>query len=338
MTALKKYQRLESPGLWRETPEAQRREVIVNLGDASLMLVDPKTELALAHWSLPAIERLNPGEVPAKFAPGQDALESLDIDDRDMIAALEQVQNALKHVVAKPGRLRGNLAIGLTTAVVLAAVLFVPGALVRHTASVIPPATRSEIGLMALDDLSRLTGAPCMGVNAQAGLAAFRQRLWPAEGPQLFVLRDGPQKALHLPGDIVALDHSLLEDQDTADVAAGYAMVEEMRAKLEDPMLPLLRYAGVRATFGLLTSGKLDSASVQGYGEVLLGEPPLKVAQDAIVARFVEAEVSTRPYAYDIDKTGETVLSLIEGDAYARDRAPEILPDGTWIGMQSICQ
>ncbi len=338
MTALKKYQRLESPGLWRETPEAQRREVIVNLGDASLVLSDPKSELAVAHWSLPAVERINHGEMPALFAPGFEALETLELDDRDMIAALEQVQGALRHAVAQPGRLRGNLALGMTALVVVLGVLFVPGALARHTAGVIPPATRYEIGQMALADLARLTGASCNSSDGQIGLEALTNRLWQAPLPQLYVLRDGPLMALHLPGGIIALDHKLIENEDAADVAAGYALVEDMRAAVEDPMLPLLHYAGVRATFGLLTTGKLDPDALQGYAEELLESTAIALPPSEVIARFKKAEVSTRPYAYHIDPTGESVLSLIEGDAYARDQSPEILPDGTWIGLQSICQ
>ena len=79
-TALKKYQKLESPGLWREAPELQRREVVVAFGEASLTLSDPRTDSALSHWSLPAVERLNPGETPALYSPGRDALETLELD------------------------------------------------------------------------------------------------------------------------------------------------------------------------------------------------------------------------------------------------------------------
>ncbi len=62
MTALTKYARLETTGLWRETPDGQRREVIVRMGDATLMLTDPKSETVLSHWSLPAVRRQNPGK------------------------------------------------------------------------------------------------------------------------------------------------------------------------------------------------------------------------------------------------------------------------------------
>ena len=69
MTALTKYQRLECVGLWRLTASAQLREVVVGLRDTTLVLADPRTEMALSHWSLPAVERLNPGQMPA--LPGQ---------------------------------------------------------------------------------------------------------------------------------------------------------------------------------------------------------------------------------------------------------------------------
>ena len=35
MTALRKYARLEASGLWRSGADAQRRDVIVSIGDAS---------------------------------------------------------------------------------------------------------------------------------------------------------------------------------------------------------------------------------------------------------------------------------------------------------------
>ena len=146
MTALKKYQRLECFGLWRQTPHDQRREVHVRLGDATLILVDPKSGTALSHWSLPAIEQLNPGTWPPVFAPGLESGESLELDESDMIAALETVQSAVRAAVARPGRLRKFILASMALALVGGGVLWLPGALVAHTASVLPPAQRAEIG------------------------------------------------------------------------------------------------------------------------------------------------------------------------------------------------
>ena len=80
MTALQEYQRLESTGLWRATPEDQRREVVVSFGDATLVIADPRGGHALTHWSLPAVVRLNPARRPALYAPAADAGEELEID------------------------------------------------------------------------------------------------------------------------------------------------------------------------------------------------------------------------------------------------------------------
>jgi len=65
MTALKEYARLESGGSWQETPEQPARDVIVSFGDATLVIADGEG-LALSHWALAAVTRLNPGERPAQ--------------------------------------------------------------------------------------------------------------------------------------------------------------------------------------------------------------------------------------------------------------------------------
>ena len=72
MTALKKYQRLEASALWRDVPGARARDVVMGLREATVVLSDPRSEVPLSQWSLPAIERLNPGQMPARFPPGRD--------------------------------------------------------------------------------------------------------------------------------------------------------------------------------------------------------------------------------------------------------------------------
>lgn len=337
MTALKKYQKLESPGLWRETPQAQRREVIVNFGEASLTLADPRTETALSHWSLPAVERMNPGETPALYTPGSDALESLEIDDRDMIAALETVRGALAQARPRPGALRGGLLFGGMAFVLGLGLAFVPGALIDHTAAMVPPATRAEIGRMALADLARVTGAPCSDPSGQAALATLSARLFGANPPTLYVLRDGPVKALHLPGNLIALHASLIEQNDSGEVAAGFALAEAERALEADPLIPLLQHAGLRATFGLLTTGSLRPDAVEGYAETLLRAPSEPLSSEPLLARFTAAEVPSSPYAYAADPSGESVLGLIEADPFPQGSPRPVLADGDWISLQAIC-
>ena len=56
MTALDNFQRLEAPGIWKADPEAQRRDVVVAFGEATLTIATG-TDQPVSHWSLPAIRR-----------------------------------------------------------------------------------------------------------------------------------------------------------------------------------------------------------------------------------------------------------------------------------------
>lgn len=59
MTALDKYQRIEALGLWRADNVSQRKDVLISIGETTLLISDMQ-EQPLAHWSLAAIERANP--------------------------------------------------------------------------------------------------------------------------------------------------------------------------------------------------------------------------------------------------------------------------------------
>ena len=71
MTALSKYARLEATGLWRAGPDEQRREVIVSIGDATLVISNLKDQ-ALAHWSLAAVDRKTACYLPPRRRPLRD--------------------------------------------------------------------------------------------------------------------------------------------------------------------------------------------------------------------------------------------------------------------------
>jgi hypothetical protein len=338
MTALKKYQKIEAVGLWREAAESQRREVVVAFGDASLVLSDPRTGTALTHWSLPAVVRLNGGDIPAIYALDADADETLELDDPTLVGAIETVRSALAAARPRPGRLRGAIVAGVVGVLLLLAALWLPGALVRQTAELVPPATRSEIGRMALADLTRLTGQPCAGALGVQAALRLTDRLF-APGPeQILIVRDAPRPAVHLPGGLILLSRDLVESPDGPEVAAGFALAEAARSRTEDPLVPLLTHAGPLATLRLLTTGTLPAASTSGYGEALLTRAPAPVDPEVLLADFAASGVPSTPYAYALDPSGESVLDLIEADPQ-RGRTPApVLPDGDWISLQSICQ
>ena len=337
MTALKKYQRLESPGLWRDSPQSQRREVVVAFREASLVLSDPRTELALSHWSLPAIERMNPGTLPALYAPGPDAEEQLEVDDPDMIAALETIRSAVRRRTPRPGRLRGTLLIGTTLAILGIGAYFVPDALIRHTAAVLPPATRAQIGEAALADIARLTGAPCETPLGDRSLTILSERLFGGAGIRFAVLREGLPQAAILPGNLVLLGLPMLTEAPLPEVPAGFALAETLRAETDDPMQPILRHAGLAATFRLLTTGTLPATALQGYGEAFLATPRPPLPDESLLARFEGAAVSSAAYGYALDPTGESTLTLIEADPYRGGSPRALLNAEDWNSLKAIC-
>jgi hypothetical protein len=336
MTVLERYRRLEALGLWREGPDAQRREVVVSLGDATLVVSTP-AETALTHWSLPAVERLNPNRMPALYAPGIEADERLEIDDPDMGEAIEAVRAAIDRTRPHPGRLRWLIGAGLGFAMLAGAVLWLPGALTRQTVSLLPEAKRAEIGDALLTEIGRLAGQPCDTPRARVALARLSTRIYGPPAPRIVLLPTAIPDTVSLPGGIVVASAALAEDHETPEVLAGYLLAEDVRRATSDPMQGLLEEAGLIATFRLLTTGDLPARALEDRARRILGEPAPPVPDAALVARFAEAGIPSAPYAYARDVSGESVLALIEADPM-RDRPREaLLSDEGWLSLQDIC-
>ncbi|GAB4387018.1 hypothetical protein [Albidovulum sp.] len=338
MTALKEYQRLECTGLWRDAPGTQRREVIVAFGDATLVISDSRSARALAHWSLPAVVRLNPGERPARFGPDGDAAEELEIDDETMIAAIGKLHRLLAARRPHPGRLRAVLTFSTLGLLLAAALLWLPGAMIRHTARMLPQVKRAEIGAAVLADLTRVTGLPCEGREGVAALARLAERLLP-EGGAIHVLPAGLDRARPLPGGSVVLSRAFVETSDAPEIVAGQIVATRVAAEATDPLIDVLDHAGLAANLRLLTTGSLPDKALAGYGERLLATPPrTDLPLTRLLEAFGAAGVPTTPFAYAIDPGGETTLPLIEADPF-RDIAPPapVMSDGDWVALQGIC-
>lgn len=337
MTALKGYDRLESGGIWRESAEAQRKDVGVTFGDASLIIKD-RTETALAHWSLPAIHRVNPGKRPALFRPAADADEELELDDDEMIDAVEKIRKTIEKRRPHSGRLRLMVSTGIIAVIAAIGILWLPQALVRNTVAVLPESTRLAIGTTLLGHMTRLTGDTCRATLGAAALSRLKTRALQSKLRKSYIVPElGTRDTLVLPGRLLLLDATLVEDHDSPDVAAGYMLKALTDRRLADPMTPLLEAAGTKSTFRLLTTGHIDDAALKDYAETLLAttEPPLM--PENLLAVFKSARVSATPFAYAIDVTGEDTLNLIEADPYRGNDAPRLLSDGDWISLQAIC-
>lgn len=345
MTVFREYQRLEAQGLWRASPDAQARDVIVSVGEATLTLTDMQ-DRPLAHWSLAAVARANPGQRPALYHPDGDPGETLELatDEGQMIAAIERVRGAIARRRPRPGRLRLTILLSVLAVLSLAAAIWLPQIAQRHALKVLPQVKREEIGTALLRRLERVAGAACHDPGGDTALKHLAARL-PREGEptRLIVLRDMPgtvaESALALPGGIVVLDRALLEDHDEPDIAAGHIVAAYLRAEERPPMASLLEASGLWATLRLLATGQLPQGTLDTYAEGMLSRTPPQPDDQALLAAFARYKLRARPYAYALDITGESVLPLIEADPYAPPAAPPppVLRDADWLRLQSIC-
>ncbi len=339
MTALREYQRLEATALWRASPDAQRADVVVSIGDATLVITDLRDK-ALTHWSLPAVKRANPGQIPAIYYPDGDPGETLELaeNEGEMIEAIERLRAVIERRRPHPGRLRLVIYLLSLAAVVTASALWLPGALRRHAVTVVPDVKRAEIGAELLVRIQRVTGPPCRNTAGNTALSRLAARLSTSgRAEALAVMRDGVRTTVHLPGGMILINRSLVEDYEEPDVLAGFLIAEQLRSEHSDPLADLLNNANLWVSFKLLTTGDLDEETLRSYAENLLTSPQMALPDTQLLNAFEARSVRSTPYAYAVDISGETTLGLIEADPFSNEAPPAILSDADWLQLQSIC-
>ncbi|RPE66331.1 hypothetical protein EDD53_2033 [Pacificibacter maritimus] len=337
MTALKEFDRLEATALWRPEGETQRIEVVMSMGEATLIISD-LNDKTLSHWSLPAVERINSAtESIAIFAPSPDTDERLETDDETMIAAITRIQRAIERGTPRSGRLRSLFVASAIAGAVALSVFWLPDALVRQAVSIVPEVTRAQIGTKLLGQVKRLAGQECTSVHGAQALHALKSQLMRPSAGGVVVFRSGVQLAQHLPGGYILLNRSVIEDYEDPDVVAGFILAEQQRIAQADPLEDLLRSAGLMASLKLLTSGSIPDKTLETYAEDLLRLDMAPVDINQLAERFTQAKVRPQPYAYAIDITGISTLPLIEAGDLNSETTDTVLEDGEWVALQDIC-
>lgn len=338
MTALDEFARLESTGLWRPTPQEQRREVGLCFGDATLVLTDSANR-PLTHWSLPAVHRINPGVRPALYSPDPDGIETLEISDDLMVDALEKVHRGLSRQRPRVGRLRQSIWLITAAAIVALSVLWLPGAMIRQAGSVVPAAKRSEIGATLLGHIQRLTGPTCRNPLGVAALDALRTRvLGEGSTAEVVIVRDRLAAPVALPGPIIMLPLSVVTAADDPAVTAGHILAADLSRTRTDPLERALEDAGLGATFQLLTTGDVPTDTLQAYAQTAVSIPARLPDARTLGAGFEQAAVPISPWATALDPTGATISDLLQVEWQGAVDAPALLTDGQWVSLTGICQ
>lgn len=331
MTALHQYQRLEAAGLWRDGKDAQRREVIIGLRDATIVLSDPKTDMPLTQWSLPAIVRISEMAGFVTFASAEDGLETLEIDDPAMIAAFDKLRRVIDRRKRKPGRLRNVLMAASAVFVITSAVIWLPFQLTTYTAARLPEAARAAVGALALADIQKTTGSACNAHMGQIATQNLARRINSANPPLIAVMRTGLNRATALPGGLILLPAEVVSAADGPDLLAGIILAELVRARLHDPLADVLNHAGFVASLRLLSSGALPSNALAGYGIALAANDPAPLDPVLLQDAFAQAKISAQPYL----DWAKGVAGVIDPMPTGSD--PAVLEDADFLGLQYIC-
>ena len=336
MTALDRYVRLESDALWRADPDAQRRDVTLSFGDATLVIADGAGR-PLTHWSLPALIRQNPDETPAIYAPDDDASELLEIADETMIEAIEEVRKALSKSRPHPGKLRHLVIAAITVLIAALAIFWLPGALTRQTLAVVPTPKRVEIGTTILGYFQPQTGTACLAPQAMPATGRLAERVFgPDTNAQIIVLPNLAPGAVTLPGGFIALDGTMLSQANDPAVAAGYVVASRAAIVGDDPLERLLQDAGLGVTFRLLTTGDIPADILRDAATNLLNPANQDVDPDVLRDLLAARQIPQAPYLNAVDQRTGSMPDL-GPDPLDAGTAPLILNDSDWVALQNIC-
>ncbi|MGB0797725.1 MAG: hypothetical protein ACPGRD_00210 [Planktomarina sp.] len=335
MTALKNFERLECVGLWRPDASTQRREVIVSFGNSTLVLSDMQSRV-LAHWSLAAIQVTPISDNTLELRPERAGAETLEIDDPVMIDAIKMVQKAIKKNRPHPGRLRlilGGVALLITT---MAGLFWVPNALISYAANVLPDVKRVQLGHSMLAHLDQTDGPICTGPYGAEAAEQIARRIDASGSLEIAILPGTGAAPIVLPGSLVVLFENMVVGTDDPAVTAGHILAAQIRALRQDTLKTLLTQAGPRIAISLISSNTLTPQQVGTLVDAAQHPRAQEINAATLVTAFEIAEISASPYADHLPANGLSSV-LKDNDPYPAGTPQPILPDGAWLGLQSIC-
>ena len=334
MTALKKYERLECIGLWRSNPAAQRREVILSFGKATLVLTDTQNR-ALSHWSLAAVEIQKGKSGQATLRPGFDAEESIEIDDRTMLDALLKVKKEISQSAPHPGKLRLILAIALITILSILSLFLGPQAITSYAGKILPNTKQLQLSEEIEQRIGQLAGPYCETPEGKSAAQKLIKRLKIQNLTKILILPGQRDKAIVIPNGKVILFENMINAADNPEVTAGYILSALSDYQNERPIQTHLSNAGVFISISLIMSNQLSEVQINILAKNALSHYPKSASNTTLLKSFNEAQVSISPFAKL--KKSNVSNNLIINDPYPTKSPSLILPDGAWLGLKSIC-
>lgn len=331
MTALKKYERLESLGLWRAHLTSEPREVIVSFGNATLVMTDLH-ERPLQHWSLVGMQIIGEDEAGVVYSMTDDGDESLVIRDAVMNKAIAEVARGTVQVAPKSRDQRGNGA-GWIWIVIFALLLLGLGAGVPLGARALatrmmPPEQAQEVGQRMALLLMEGRGAPCRSTAGTRVLDGLAERIDPDSNARVRVLALGAAPVAAMPGHTILLDRTAIETAASADEVAGLVAL----GLAAEPIARFFEASGPLAGFRYISSGRIADASLHRAANAALALPKeAQVERAAALLRRAGLDAGSLETA--LTRAGAPRQAMASGEI----DGTSAFSDVEWRAVQAIC-
>ena len=337
MTALTQYQRLEATGIWRKSAEAQRIDVIISIGESSLVITDIN-EKPLAHWSLAALAIKQSKDGHKLYHPDGDPSETLELgnNENEMAEAIEKLMKVVDRRRPKPGRLRIYSFASILLIISGLSIFWLPTALRDYTQKIIPEVREQEIGEAVLNEFISFVGAPCSRELGKMALNKFVSNLGFLEYT-FYIVPSETIDVLHLPGKIILISKALVEDFDDPDVLAGYVLAQIQRETKSNALDELMRQMSNVEIIQFLFGKSPDAKTLRGFSKDWITKNKVSLDLDTLMKEFNNREISSLPYSYAKDVTGQTTQFLINSEKKSEKARKPSLDDSSWLALQTIC-
>jgi hypothetical protein len=331
MTALDKFIRLESLGLWKESETSQKKEVIVSFGNASLVMSDNK-DTPLTHWALGAVEISATNDETVIYTPDKNSFETLEVSDPTMNRAIKKVRKSIHRPGSQRGRIRILSTVLTLICLSLLTIFWLPTALADYASDVVSDAKAREIGAQLLPHINQYAGLPCQSEQSNPAIEKLENRLIGAKGSRLYIADLGARYSIHLPGGIIMANRVLVEDFPDPDTLAGFILLERALQKDDPALHALFLEAGPITTLSFLISGNINDKVLATFAKNHMTKPLVLPDENTLLALFKSAEVSIAPLANTLNNK-----KLLGEDPVTGSYDP-ILTDPQWLALQSICE
>ena len=341
VTALNQYDQLESLELWREAPDAQRREVVVSLGRTALLVKDFNDNV-LAHWDLYAINRLNPNRFPAVYSPGAIESETIEIIDPHMIEAINVFHSASHNPVKVP-RIGQKLMFLCVVAVIATGaylgMTLLPNALEEQAIQVTPKFRIQAIDETLLAEIATISGPECDLQATTDVLARLMNAIALDDSVKVSFVELGERRSVHLPGGQILLDYSLLDPDGDPELAASFILMEFAAGRDRHLFRDLIRFAGTWHTMAFLLGRDIPAGVLEDFVPLVLAQEPSPQSLEHLLALFSNAMLSSYPLAEAIgleSPLGEALAEAEETGAQGSGNGP-IVDMADWDSLRKSC-